>query len=425
MTPSRWQPRTEDEIQAGIDNGLLVESHYFDGKRQVGDNPNARKETARDLASFAMHGGLLLIGVEEHKDSEPRWTLAPQPLEGQAERIEQVATTAIDPPLYVVTTPIPGAAGGGTGYLLVEVPPSPRAPHMVEGTYYGRGDKTKIKLADAEVVAHHARRESEHAIADRLLDEEVARDPVRDPDLRTCGRLYVVAQPLTPRPVAALELVRSSDRELRDLLQTAEGHVRVQDRGAEPSPRLLQHLARRANGVALSSYEMGGPGRTLQANRTGSDPDQEAMLDVELRQDGGIRLLVGRLTADWGSKFDRDGQLVERDQVVVDVLAVSYAIRLAAWAAAIAESTGYRGQWVLGVHGTGLRGRASYLFRQNTGPGRSGGEPFDVDEYREITTATHLELTKRPRAVADRLVGRLVRGLGVEHMYEDALIADG
>lgn len=34
------------------------------------------------------------------------------------------------------------------GYLIVHVPPSGSAPHMVEHKYLGRGDKTKQYLSD-------------------------------------------------------------------------------------------------------------------------------------------------------------------------------------------------------------------------------------------------------------------------------------
>jgi hypothetical protein len=126
----RWQPSTESEIASVIEQGLLRETHYFNGKRQLDSTSADRKELARDLASFAMDGGALLIGVEELKQDRT-WRLAPQPLDGLAERVEQVATQLIDPPLYVRSYEI-GATDTTGGYLFVEVP-SARAPHMVVG----------------------------------------------------------------------------------------------------------------------------------------------------------------------------------------------------------------------------------------------------------------------------------------------------
>ena len=59
------------------------------------------------------------------------------------------------------------------------MPPSPSAPHMVEGRYIGRGDKTKRYLADAEVLRLHARRASQEIDAVQLLQAEFDRDPIR------------------------------------------------------------------------------------------------------------------------------------------------------------------------------------------------------------------------------------------------------
>ncbi|MFC9587852.1 hypothetical protein ACFVJ8_34185 [Streptomyces yangpuensis] len=74
--------------------------------------PNSRgdnKELARDLASFAVDGGTLIIGVQENKESRT-FELAPQPLNGLPEKIEQVARTLPDPPLTVITEEISSAA---------------------------------------------------------------------------------------------------------------------------------------------------------------------------------------------------------------------------------------------------------------------------------------------------------------------------
>lgn len=65
--PSYWRPRSEPDIQRAIDDALLSETHYLDCKREIGAAPGARKETARDLASFDIDGSALLIGVDEDK----------------------------------------------------------------------------------------------------------------------------------------------------------------------------------------------------------------------------------------------------------------------------------------------------------------------------------------------------------------------
>ncbi len=147
----RWIPKTEADLQAAIDDGLFEESHHLDLKKapsSKGDN----RELARDLVSFAVDGGTLIIGVQENKDSQT-FELAPQPLNGLPEKIESVARSIPDPPLSVITDILKSRAGEGTGYVIVHIPASPVAPHMVDNKYFGRGDKAKYQMGDAEVVA--------------------------------------------------------------------------------------------------------------------------------------------------------------------------------------------------------------------------------------------------------------------------------
>ncbi|MFJ3301291.1 hypothetical protein [Streptomyces bacillaris] len=58
----RWVPRSEDDLRAAIDGGLFEENHHLDLKKAPGTKRDNR-ELARDLASFAIDGGTLVIGV--------------------------------------------------------------------------------------------------------------------------------------------------------------------------------------------------------------------------------------------------------------------------------------------------------------------------------------------------------------------------
>ena len=91
-----------------------------------------KKELARDLASFANDGGALLLGVAEDKAARTL-QVNPVPLAGLAERVDQVAGSRCDPPLYVVCRPLTEETGRASGVLLVEIPASASAPHVVEG----------------------------------------------------------------------------------------------------------------------------------------------------------------------------------------------------------------------------------------------------------------------------------------------------
>jgi hypothetical protein len=64
------------------------------------------------------------------------------------------------------------------------------------------------------------------------------------------------------------------------------------------------------------------------------------------------------------------------------------------------EEIGYRGSWVFGLHATRLRGHMSSVY--HSGFGWHNGPTYDAEDYREVTTATHLEALQQPWAVAER-----------------------
>ncbi|WP_407984065.1 helix-turn-helix domain-containing protein [Prescottella defluvii] len=61
-------PRTESELQSALTGGLLEETHYLDLKREISPGKSGSKGIGKDLAAFAVDGGMILIGVEENDD---------------------------------------------------------------------------------------------------------------------------------------------------------------------------------------------------------------------------------------------------------------------------------------------------------------------------------------------------------------------
>ena len=392
--PPYWRPRSEADIQRAIDDGLLSENHYLDCKREIGATPGERKETARDLASFAIDGGALLIGVAEDKANRT-FTLAPQPLRGLVERVEDIAGAIIDPSLDVVPHEIESEQQEGYGYLLVEVQPSPVAPHMVDGTYFGRGEKKRIRLTDAQVLRYHAHRQAVEDRTSRMLDIEIARDPVPD-ELRKLGHLYLVARPLTAPPTVARSLVRQAGPvPLKQIARAAEQRMGGWAR-LEPSVTEATSLQPRAHGVALCSKYAAGPGRTF-ANQDHPRAERH-LLDIEFGEDASVRALLGSAT-----------YVQAQDYLLIsDALIVAYAVRLVGWAAAVGRAVGYLGSWSLGLHACELRGLAGVM------AGQMYSEPprFNEDYYRAVTTASLADLEERWRQVAGELVGELLFALG-------------
>jgi hypothetical protein len=125
-------------------------------------------------------------------------------------------------------------------------------------------------------------------------------------------------------------------------------------------------------------------------------------VDIEFREDGGIRALVGR--ASFVESTDASGK---QTVAIFDWLIVSYAVRLVGWAAALGNSLDYRGTWGLGLHASRLRG----LQGLSSGRQTIYAPRFDSDDYRAVTTASLADLEDKSQYVTGELVGRLLFAL--------------
>lgn len=373
-------------------------------KRELKVGKSANQEHARDVASFAVDGGTLVIGIGEDKTTGT-FFLAPQPLAGLSERVESIAATIPDPRLMVVPQPIPSGNDPSCGYLLVHVPVSPMRPHMVDGRYLGRGEKTKRYLTDADVARLHALRRESADEVQRLLEAEIARDLVTPEAAGQHSHLFLVAQPVAGRTDLLLPVLDADDwrSQLRRLLQAAHQPIANGQVRFAPDYDDASQLYPRAAGAAASSHHV-GPGRVI---RLTSERDiEEESIDVEFHHDGGIRVWMGRLSY----------RHHERGEVVLVAGALRHTRRLLALTAAVADATGYLGNWDFGFAATGLRGRHALR------PNAFGDSPvYDVDRELRTTSATHAELTSRPGGITDRLVGHFLRTYAERGTFLDAL----
>ncbi|GAA1149190.1 AlbA family DNA-binding domain-containing protein [Streptomyces javensis] len=407
-------PKTEADLQAAVDGGLFEESHHLDLKKapnSKGDN----KELARDLSSFAVDGGTLIIGVQENKESRT-FVLAPQPLNGLPEKIEQVARTIPDPPLTILTEEIRAAADDGTGYLIVHIPASPVAPHMVDNRYFGRGDKTKYQMGDAEVVSLHARRRNTEADTLALLRKEMDEDPLRDVGAQS--HLFLVAQPTAGRRDMCLSITGVQDWNMR--LHTLIRRVHenqslraaLEDEGFSPDLSHAHQGHRRARGVALSSANLKSD-RTYAADGSYGDED---VIEVQLFEDGGLRLFMTRL-----SDGLRSGSRNEEEQVLFDAGAVILTRHMLELVRLVSDDVGYHGNWAVAVGANRLRGRRRHT-QQSLFP---SNHKYSADTYEETTGATLAELRDAPGTVTRRLLGPLLRSLDSEELFTKALADEG
>lgn len=66
-----WIPTTEAELVTAAESNSLIEGTYLELKRDLARGTDANKELARDLASLAVSGGVLVFGIVDQGDRDP------------------------------------------------------------------------------------------------------------------------------------------------------------------------------------------------------------------------------------------------------------------------------------------------------------------------------------------------------------------
>ena len=211
-----WIPKSEKEITEAAANRTLEETVTFEGKRETS---NKSVDIATDLSAFAnTSGGVVIYGLAE--DSNRKLTiLNPIRLKGERERIDQIVRTCVDEVPFLKISAIETKDDPSIGYLVVVIPPSERAPHMVivkgEKRFYGRGDTGNFILSQAEVARLYERRRVSEASILPLLEQAIKEAPV--PDNERFAHLHIVARPVLADDTL-LDRALSSGKNHKELL---------------------------------------------------------------------------------------------------------------------------------------------------------------------------------------------------------------
>ncbi len=343
---------------------------------------------AKDLAAFAVDGGQIIIGVDENDHGPP--TVRPVVLAGLKERVDQIARSAVAPPLAVRCVELPTTEDPTRGCLIVVVPSSPAAPHQAVERLWGRGDTTNYVMPPAEISALYERRALRRADVDALLDAEIARDPT-PVDLRQLGHLFVVAQPwaaddeLFLRALAGQNFSTWLHKTLSPTLAPS---------GWAPDIANASSSCRRARGWAVHDYCI-SEARAVRPNGELAAREKH-LLDMEVHEDGGVRLFAGRAT-----------DIVGDAARFMDVVVAGLVLRVVETARTVADTTGFFGSWQFGVALTNMRGAVSHEASMNFMANPSG---FSESTYRRTCAATYEDLTTDVVAVASLLASPLLRG---------------
>jgi len=384
-----WVPESAREVVEAVRSGSLEETDAFDAKAALPGTGRSR-DLAKDVAAMANDGGVLLYGVGEDEHDRPT-VLTPIPLAGAAERVDQIVRTCISEPPEVHIRSLPDDGDPATGYLVVSVPASPRAPHMVtvgrDHRYYGRGAVGNARLTEGEVARLYERRGRWEVDREALLEEEVAASPLEAHE--DFAYLYLVAKPVVPDE-NLLDRAAGEDDVPQFLNRLFSDEMRAHAFPGRYSPDLPENnsFERRADG--WETYQ----GFDEDGNMY---RDQSTVLTFQVDLDGGGHLFCARAAETY------DGRLLIFEDIVAGLTVKALAALGGLYGAA-----SYLGPVDVGLAVTGLAGGASgHLRTRSAFDLRS--RAYDKDEYRRTGRFSASTLMDEPQSAARRLVLPLVR----------------
>ncbi len=392
-----WVPRSEGELIKAIEVGDLIETATFDAKAALPTRGRS-KDLAIDVAAMANDGGTLLYGVAEDERGRPN-ILSPIELDGATERVDRIVRSCISEPPTIELHLIPTDDDPEVGYLVVAVPPSPRAPHMVtvgkDYRYYGRSATGNVLLTEGEVARLYERPRRWEIDREALLEEEISQAPLRP--RADFAYLHLVA-----RPVVSDEALFGKAADGQAPLQFLGGlFSSAKAAFSQPySPDLpqLSNFDRVTDGWLWRTHQEIDP-----IQRQTDRPQYVLHFQVDL--DGSGHLFCGRAAE------RRDGLLIIFEDIVAGLTTKFLSVLGSLYAAG-----SYLGPVDVGIAVTGLRGGTSNALQSHY---RAVGSPrfFDKDLYRRTKRFLASQLKGDPRGCARELVLPLTRAT-TQELYD-------
>jgi len=390
---SRLVAKSFADIVTAAAAGCLDETQWVELKRDIPSSSKpANLELAKDLASLSVDGGVLIVGIVDANGSAGE--VVGTDLTSLATRMDQVAASRVSPPLPIVIDSFLKPGDEAIGVLVVTVPASEGAPHMVDDKYWGRGATGKRVLGDGEVRRLLTSRQAKAAgFEERLRSLAENFDPGPDGE-HAHGHLYLLFE---PAGVPRLDLTEAAaGKSIRQLVTEAvplEPHW-------SPSTHALNYGRPHPDGIAAASFPA----------RDEAGPE-EFRLQILATNDGGLKVASGGGTQPFGS-----GNEADRPEVLFPGYVLELVHSCAQIAGHIAATySGYEGAWRVGLLLNQLKGiLPSQAF--STLSSRSYA-PFPVDEQVRIEESNSRELLEEPHKLVERLAAPLLRGLGVADLF--------
>ncbi len=371
-----WIPESESELRNIVESGAISETSTFDAKREL-PAPARSKDLAKDVAAMANDGGVLLYGVSEGAEGRPT-VCSPIPINGVRERIDAVVRSAISEPPVVDIRVISTATDSTVGYVVLVIPPSPRAPHMVtkdkDSRYYGRSATGNVVLTEGEVARLYQRRNEWDIDIRAELRGEIERSPVApDPGW---GYLHLVIRPVVPDE-ARLDRARG-EAEARSFL----------------TQLINDSSSQQVFPTNLYSPDVSPDGRwerTVRGWKVEREFEGHPLIRLEVDSDGSAHLFCRAAAREY-----TDGEFV-----IIEDLVAGITTRLLNLVGGLYDSADYLGQVATGVAVTGLKGAISSYMRHHV---FWRSYPFGDEEYIRTERFSALELRQNASKCAARLV---------------------
>lgn len=374
-----------EQVVEAAEGGLLAESQWCEVKKQPRprDKPS-NVELARDLASLSVHGGVLIYGVEDKT-----YSVVGCDISGLEDRISQVAAMGIHPPLSpVIYPPIADPHDASKYVLVVVVPASLQAPHMVDGSYWGRSSNGKRTLDDPEVRSLIASRESSDTKFRERLVGMVDHDPlarfISDHPTGN-GHVYLLAEPCAP------VFGRADDLNLQKVVMTLMGQ-----RHGIGTPSQVRYTTRDPLGPAVSY-----PNELMEDRKY---EDSACYLLCE-DDDASLHFVSGGGTMYRERAFrGEDGPTEVVGTAIIiqstrEFLEVVRELSVNHW--------GFSGEWRVGIHVNNLGGK---ILSMNTI--WRGAETFPRDSFTNQITTSPVTWGESEEPEAARLLTGFLRAIG-------------
>jgi len=375
-----WLPKTEAEIVQAVKSGALEESAIFDAKEQLSKN----SEIAKDVAAMATDGGVIIYGLGQ--DDHGRINhLTPIGLDGQAEKVDAIVRSSIAEPPVIHISAIPTETDPAVGYLVVFVPPSERAPHMVivkgEHRFYGRTATGNYPLPEGEVARLYARRLQSEVNREKLLEEEMLHSAL-SPN-KNFGYLFLFARPVFARD-GFFNFDHGDDTNLQTVLnqlvqEVADG--RIYRRNYEPDFNPPPIWKYRADGLLGQMYYP--PSEEAEAPRY--------TLNLQVDFNGSAHLFCGRAA----DRYMQDTLLVFPD------ILVGLTVRFIALMSKVYDRARYYGMVDIGLALTGIKGSVIHTNNLRLQHLRSA---YEEDSYKRTGRFSTLNMIQDPKVSSKLLI---------------------